>query len=156
VGDPDKLGFKETYDPENPWSLRTRRVDKYGADWVDAVDLISDIVITIEKPPYGLYYEWLGEELYLIESPKLYVPFDKQGYAEFDRLVSKAKDDDIEPLFDYSPPIKKYAIPRLNTKARFWFSLAVKAWGEYRRRILRKRTEIQQKLAEVLEDLRTL
>ena len=154
IGDPDKLGFKETRDPKHPWGPRTRRLDKFGADWVDAVDLITKIIMTVEKPPYGVYFEWLGEELYLIESPKLYVPFDKQGYAEFDKLVSKAKDGDVEPLFDYSPPIKKYMIPRMGTKSRFWFSLAAKAWGEFRRRILKKRTEIQRKLGEVLEDLK--
>jgi len=119
VGEPRELGFRVDDSPS---------VDKYGVEWLDAVHTIVALIFANENVPTGLEPRWFGDVLYLVESPYPFVRFDDQGYTEFARLRDKAMMDSPDELFKFSPPIKTYAIPPVDTPERKQFTRIVKMW----------------------------
>ena len=160
IGNPYKLGFKNAGD--------VLITDSDGIRWVDFIDAAIDLIFNNERVkgtpvPYALYAEWIGQDYYIVESPKDYVSFDEQGYAEFYNLLKRIQDDElnigeqdnakVKALFEYSPPIKDYAIPhpQKQRSLRQQYTMFTRLLCYYRQQRYENREKIKELTKQINE-----
>ena len=141
VGDPEKLGF--------PLEEEGTGKDKYGVKWFNAIHTIAALIFANENIPTGLEPHWFNGVFYWVESPYMGVRYDVQGYAEFSKLVDEARAGNVDELFKYSPPIKAYIIPPVDTPEREQFTRVVKLWSSLTAQHLKTLRQIREKIEEV-------
>ena len=126
VGNPEKLGYTE--------EDGTITKDSSGIDWYSATNTITSMIFAECDIAHSLREAWFDKAMYYVESARLYVKYDEQGYEEFYKLLKQAEDtktkESIKALFEYTEPIKVYEIPKERTDERVWFNRAVKLWKE--------------------------
>ncbi|GAG19431.1 unnamed protein product, partial [marine sediment metagenome] len=129
LGDFESAGFKEAKTDYG----QSKKMDDYDITWYEAVITCCNMIFTHTPKPRSLSALWLDNVLYQEETPVTNVKFDEQGYQEFYdlRKAAEKNPDNINALFEYSPPIKDYAIPPPNTYARQIFTYATRmTWDD--------------------------
>ena len=144
VGNPVELGYCEDDDG-------TITKDRSGIDWYTATNTITSMIFAECDIAYSLRVAWFDKAMYYVESSRLNIVYDAQGYEEFYKLIKEAEDtrtkESIKALFGYTEPIKVYEIPRERTDERVWFNRAVKVWKED----VKSREEKSQKVIKAIK-----